>query len=524
MSRFNYSYIIEKNIKIENPISNNIPNIKDTKENKNQEILNKLEFRNKISYLLIAFTFGLSSVIDLAIQFFFKDVLQVQPADVSKLISIYMIPWLIKLIFGLLTDTFPIYGYRRKFYIIICGVLDCFSLILISFIKQSTFLFVSCLFIHNSCLSFLTVLGEAIVVELSHIKNNELENKNIKEKSSKAKNYVSYFFFCKNIGVLISSFFKGVLLKYLKFSTIFIIASFVPLTFIISGVILVEEKINYRNQNDIKSECPKKFKESDPINSNDCTKVTENGLITENKKICKGKFCLFLFQKRIFIPILYIIFLTSMPRYNDQMFYFYSGTLHLDSVDLGIISILTNLAMLGSILFYRFFLKKKSFRKIVTWSVTIGFILSFLSYVLVTRYNIKLGISDFPFVVLSSCLFTIITEFIMLPFISLAAILSPQNYEGTTFAIFLSSINLGIIISNLNASFLTNLLNITTKDLSNLPKLILISNFLALLPLPFLCCIKKTYFEPSHNEDQYSSEIDELKDKKEFETKSMNEI
>ena len=80
-----------------------------------------------------------------------------------------------------------------------------------------------------------------------------------------------------------------------------------------------------------------------------------------------------------------------------------------------------------------------------------------------------------------------IGELILMPMLSLACLLCPKNLEGTVYAMFMSALNFGGIMSGLLGSFLTSWLKITSKNYDNLANLILIANFLTICPLPFLC-------------------------------------
>ena len=44
-------------------------------------------------------------------------------AQVALLTSISAAPWVVKPLYGFLSDTVPILGYRRRSYLVICGVL-----------------------------------------------------------------------------------------------------------------------------------------------------------------------------------------------------------------------------------------------------------------------------------------------------------------------------------------------------------------------------------------------------------------
>jgi Na+/melibiose symporter-like transporter len=54
--------------------------------------------------------------------YLYKDDLGLQPSDVARINSLVFIPWIIKPIYGLISDSFPIFGYRRKPYLFIFGL------------------------------------------------------------------------------------------------------------------------------------------------------------------------------------------------------------------------------------------------------------------------------------------------------------------------------------------------------------------------------------------------------------------
>ncbi|XP_057425291.1 probable folate-biopterin transporter 6 isoform X2 [Lotus japonicus] len=55
--------------------------------------------------------------------YYWKDVQKLQPSTVQFYFGIYFIPWLLKPLWGILTDAFPVAGYRRRPYFVIAGVL-----------------------------------------------------------------------------------------------------------------------------------------------------------------------------------------------------------------------------------------------------------------------------------------------------------------------------------------------------------------------------------------------------------------
>lgn len=61
---------------------------------------------------------GLSKV---STQYYLKDEQMVQPSEAQVYVGLILIPWIIKPVWGLLTDVVPILGYRRRPYFIFAG-------------------------------------------------------------------------------------------------------------------------------------------------------------------------------------------------------------------------------------------------------------------------------------------------------------------------------------------------------------------------------------------------------------------
>ena len=65
------------------------------------------------------FNQGFAYLVSLASQDLFKTVYKLEPSEAQKLSSIIALPWAIKILYGLITDNFPICGSRRKSYLLI---------------------------------------------------------------------------------------------------------------------------------------------------------------------------------------------------------------------------------------------------------------------------------------------------------------------------------------------------------------------------------------------------------------------
>ena len=430
-------------------------------------IISKKIYFNKISYYLLSFAQGISDISALAVSYYLKDILNISPATMSQLYALIALPWTIKPLFGLITDLYPLFGFRRKSYILLCGVFNLINWLILSYYVVRLFPMISLLFLISCFSCFCSVIGEAIVVEVSQlnkkIKNYNNNNYNKDNDEEDAKDYVSIYFIIKNFGCLLSAYFKGKFVEWFELKTIFLISSFVPILIIISGFILIEEKYNNNNRE------------------------YKNYNLFIN-------FINFIKQKIVYIPTLFIFLFTCTPSYGDALFYFVTERLNFTPENLGVISLFSNIFTIIAIFLYKFFFKNIKIKIIIFFGILIYFIFSFMAFMLVKRFNIYLGINDFYFALLSSSVISLIGEFLLMPILSLAAELCPKNLEGTVYSLFMSTLNFGGVMSNLFGSCLMLFYGISKINYERIGALILTSNLLALIPLPFLFFIDDKYF------------------------------
>jgi MFS family permease len=79
-------------------------------------------------------------VIAQPLQYFMKSGLKMSASDVSAYLAILMTPWVFKPFFGPVCDLVPLFGYRRKSYLLLTNVLAAFGLLLVSLTSQPEYL------------------------------------------------------------------------------------------------------------------------------------------------------------------------------------------------------------------------------------------------------------------------------------------------------------------------------------------------------------------------------------------------
>lgn len=182
------------------------------------------------------------------------------------------------------------------------------------------------------------------------------------------------------------------------------------------------------------------------------------------------------------------------PSYSDILFYFYTNELKFSPNLMGRLKLVYGIASVFGIWTYNKYLRNIGFKKIIwcTTFLSIGF--NMLTIILVSRFNIKLGIPDFFFCMTADALTTALAEINTLPLLVLACNICPKNIEGTLYAFLMSVINLGSLFSNQFGSLLTSYLGITATNFNNLSTLIFIANIVLLFPMPSLYLVDESKY------------------------------
>ena len=489
--------------------------------------------------LVIAFVQGVITLADLSVQYLYKDDYHLTPAQVSIATGITGIPWIIKPVWGIISDNIPLFGYRRKTYLMICGLLAGLCWFALSTFNMSVEFGISILLISSMCLAFNSVIGEALIVEAAQCNNNRNEITE-EQRQNEASNNVSFFFGVKSIGVLITSYAGGWLLQYTSKYTVFYITMIFPLVAGLSSWLLPEKRIIKKEFNDDDEvavdatgniEIVSRAGEVIDIkqnndNLNDLSTPTDqqrlidreqyspNSLFEREDQVNAGgnwtKMTTFIKNPSIYKPIIFIFLFSSTPSTGSAMFFFYTNRLGFTTEFMGEIQLASAIAsILGIWIFNRWF-RNTSFVKIFILSAIICTLANLTQVCLVLEWNKYLGINDKLFCLTGNLLIQVFAELNIIPILVLACRICPKNVEGTMYAFLMSILNFGSMVSNEWGALNTYLLGITDTNFDNLWLLVLISSLTTVAPLPFINYID---FEKALklNEDDSKTNLEDCK-------------
>jgi len=396
--------------------------------------------------LIVYFVQGILSLSRLAVSFFLKDDLNLSPAEVAGLTGIATIPWIIKPIFGFISDGLPIFGYRRRFYLVLSGILGTLAWLFLATVANTALTATIAILLASLSVALSDVIIDSLVVERAR-----------KESLVKSGSIQSLAWGTAAIGGLITAYLSGWLLENFGTRMVFSITAIFPLIVAAVPWLIKEEQIN--------------------ITIDNTTPVIK----TQIKQLWQA-----ITQKTILAPVIFIFLWQSTPSADSAFFFFSTNELHFTPEFLGRVRVVTSLASLLGIWIYQRFFKNISFRVILGWSTVISTLLGMTALLLVTHTNRALGIDDHWFSIGDSLILTVMGQIAFMPVLVLSARLCPPGIEATLFALLMSIFNLSGLVSQELGALITHFLGVTETNFDNLWILVTIANLSNLLPLPLI--------------------------------------
>ncbi|KAL0368115.1 UNVERIFIED_CONTAM: Folate-biopterin transporter 1, chloroplastic [Sesamum calycinum] len=114
---------------------------------------------DNIAVAMVYFVQGVLGLSRLAVSFYLKDDLHLDPAETAVISGISSIPWLVKPLYGFISDSFPLFGYRRRSYLVVSGLLGAISWSLMATFVDSKYGAAFCILLGSLSVAFSDVRG-----------------------------------------------------------------------------------------------------------------------------------------------------------------------------------------------------------------------------------------------------------------------------------------------------------------------------------------------------------------------------
>ena len=414
-----------------------------------------------IAILVVYFVQGILGLARLAVSFFLKDELHLSPAEVSALMGIAALPWMVKPLFGFISDGLPIFGYRRRPYLILSGLLGTAAWIMMATVVHTAWAATLAIALSSLSVAVSDVIVDSLVVERAR-----------SESVRDAGSLQSLTWGASAIGGLVTAYFSGFLLQHFTSQIVFEITATFPLIVSLIAWLIVEARV---------------------------TEPYDWSAMKLQIKQLRGAIT----QKSIWMPTAFMFLWQATPTADSAFFFFSTNELGFQPEFLGRIRLVTSVAALFGIWVFQRFLKTVPFRVIFGWSTVISAVLGMTTLLLVTHANRAIGIDDQWFSLGDSLILTVMGQIAFMPVLVLAARLCPPGVEATLFALLMSIYNLAGFLSYESGALLMHWLGVDETNFTNLWIVVIITNLTTLLPLPLIGWL------PGADEDQDTGALPE---------------
>jgi MFS family permease len=372
-------------------------------------------------FALVYLVEGLGQVVGLIAQplnYYLKEARSWSPSEITAFVTLFNLPWIIKPLYGLISDFVPLFGYRRKSYLLLANVAAVGGFVWATQLTAPDDLFVA-----------LTVTAYAMAISSTLCGALLVENG---QRLHESGTFVNQQWLWFNIAAMAAAILGGELVQHLSPSgalhTAAAVVAVAPLSVIIGTVFLIpEQKVAVDRQG---------------------MRATLAGLVAS-------------FRRRELWLIAGFLFLYNFsPGLSTPLYFTLTDSLNFSQAYIGILGSIASAGWVVGALLYRRVFSGLTLRSLLNVSIAFG-TLATAAFVFLSNETSAAVIyfcSGF-----AAMLATVAT-------VTLAADYCPPRAEGFAFAVLMSIINLATSVADNVGSFLyTHFFN------RSLPPLVLIS-------------------------------------------------
>ncbi|CAJ1972409.1 unnamed protein product [Sphenostylis stenocarpa] len=429
-------------------------------------------------FLIYGLGQGLSgSLFKVVADYYWKDVQKLQPSTVQLYVGVYFIPWVLKPLWGILTDTFPIRGYHRRPYFVISGVIGAVSAATVALTGNLA-----------AAAALMCFLGVSASLAIADVTIDACIARNSIEVRELAPDLQSLCGFCSGTGALIGYLASGFFVHRLGPQESLGLLALCPTLTTVLGFVIYENRTSGSH-----------------IETKQAVLVSVGTTIRSMFKTIR--------YPQVWKPSLFMFLSLALNvTTHEGHFYWYTDSKAGPAFSqefVGVIYAIGAVASLIGVLIYHKVLKDYAFRDLVFYAQLFYGISGVLDLIFILRWNLVIGIPDYIFVVIEESATRITGKIRWMPMMVLSTQLCPLGIEGTFFALLMCIDSTGALLSRWGGGLLLRLLHITRTDFTNLWLAVLIRDMLrfAILALVFLVPRTGQYEEllPSDTPENYPS-------------------
>ncbi|HXU90139.1 MAG TPA: MFS transporter [Methylomirabilota bacterium] len=363
--------------------------------------------RLAILFAVVYFSQGMYHVADQTLTLTLKERLGMSAAQVGTFGTVTLVPWVIKPLYGIISDGFPVFGRRRKSYFLITCALATLACLGLSLLGVPTYWTLAGLVIVMGVgFAFTDVLTDAMMVENG-------------KPLGLTGAFQSVQWAAINVATIVVGVIGGYMAEHRSLRGAFLVAACFPVIALVLGAAFIHE-IPAKSQREELRETWRGIKRA-------------------------------LRERTLWVVTGFIFFWTFSPSIGIPLFYYQTDTLKFSQQFIGLLGSLSAGAAIIGAAFYAPLSRRVSLHQVIVYSIGAG-VVGTLAYLLYNSAAAAVAIDT---------LFGGIGMIIQLAFLDLAAKACPKHAEGTFFALLMSVYNLGVQGSQVTGGFLYDYIGYT---------------------------------------------------------------
>jgi MFS family permease len=324
------------------------------------------------------------------------------PVQIATSLAVLDVPWVVKPLYGMVSDFLPLFGYRRRSYLLLANVAAIIAFLWTTQVLAPTAI-VSTLLLTAIAMAISSTVCGALLVENG-------------QKHHASATFINQQWLWFNIAVMVASLLGGELIEYLSpagaFHAAAAVAAVAPIAIVVSSLLLVDEA---------------------PARIN----------LAEFRDALRGFLDTFR-SRTLWLIAAFLFCYYFSPGFGTPLYFYMTDHLRFSQATIGMLSSISAGGWIVGGLVYRFLLHGMTTRALLNLSILCG-TLATLAF---------LGLADETTAIMVYFLNGVAGMIANIATLTLAADHSPKHSEGFAFAALMSVINLATPLSDTIGAFL----------------------------------------------------------------------
>lgn len=419
------------------------------------------------------------------VSYYLINTLNASAAEYSAFSTLAILPWALKFLFGVLSDTTPILKYRRKSWLLLGWITYILLGVYMSFQEQPSILTTTLIFFLSTCCYLLSdVCTDTLCVERGLVFESRYNKGTLQTSGYTSRAFGSV------VGAMLGSLLYNTHTWGwgLSISNLFLLSALIPIFPLLPSIYALVEirSIDCIEDRSLSVENQSPFGGTRILSPADSLKAAPFSPPAIGDQLSSIWHTLQL--QAVYRPMIFLFSFYMMQIPNSAWTNFLLVGLEFSDFQIGMVSVASCSCMWLGMIAWKTFFFHTPWRTVFIYTALINVVFSVMQILLVLRVNRMLGIPDFILALGDQAAIQFTHAIQSMPSSIMFIMLCPQGSEGLTYALLTTVGNLAWIIAQGLGGTLTSFFDVqnatlASKDFSGVLKLTILTSVIQIVPI-----------------------------------------